>query len=63
MKEKEINTDNSKKLIIGVSILFCTVILIIGTTTAYFTQSDSEDTSNIVTTSIICNHTSNKRSI
>ena len=42
--------NNSKKLIIGVSILFCTVILIIGVTTAYFTQSDSEDIGNIVAT-------------
>ena len=46
--ERDFNNDNSKKLIIGVSILFCTVILIIGSTTAFFTQSDSEDTGNIV---------------
>ena len=46
--EKDFNHDNSKKLIIGVSILFCTVILIIGASVAYFTQSDSEDTGNIV---------------
>ena len=47
--EKDFNNDNSKKLITGVSILFCTVILIIGGTIAFFTQSDSEDTSDIVT--------------
>ena len=39
-------------LIIGVSILFCTVILIIGVTTAYFTQSDTKNMENIVTTNI-----------
>ena len=38
----------SKKLMVGLSILFCVVILIIGTTTAFFTQSNSETTGNIV---------------
>ena len=47
---KEFKNDNSKKLIMGVSILFCTVILIIGTTLAFFTQSDSKTISNIVST-------------
>ena len=47
--KNELYTNNSKKLIIGVSILFCAVILIIGGTIAFFTQSDSEDTGNIVT--------------
>ena len=42
--------DNSKKLIIGISILFCTVILIIGGTLAFFTQSDSKDINEVVTT-------------
>ena len=50
--EKELNINNSKKLIIGVSILFCTIILIIGTTLAFFTQSDTKETGNIVTTNI-----------
>ena len=44
--------NNSKKLIIGISILFCTVILIIGATTAFFTQSDSEETGDIGTANI-----------
>ena len=47
---KELNTNNSKKIIIGISIFFCTIILIIGVTTAFFTQSDSESTGNIVST-------------
>ena len=38
------------KLIIGVSIVFCTIILIIGTTIAYFTQSDTKETGEIVST-------------
>ena len=42
--------NNSKKLYIGVTILFCTVILIIGATTAYFTQSDTKPTGDIATT-------------
>ena len=50
--EKDFNNDNSKKIIMGVSILFCTIILIIGTTLAFFTQSDSESMSNIVATDI-----------
>ena len=50
--KKELNTNDSKKLIIGVSILFCTVIFIIGATTAFFTQSDSETTGNIVSENI-----------
>ena len=33
--KKDFNNDNSKKLIIGVSILFCTVILIIGATNMF----------------------------
>lgn len=47
-----LNENNSKKIIIGISIMFCTIILIIGATTAYFTQSSSKTTSNIVTTDI-----------
>ena len=36
----KLNKDNnSKKLIIGVAIIFFSIILIIGATTAYFTQS------------------------
>ena len=50
--KKELNTNNSKKLIIGISILFCAVILIVGATTAYFTQSGIGDTGNIVTENI-----------
>ena len=46
--EKDFNDDNGKKLIIGISVLFCTVILIIGASVAYFTQSDSKDIGNIV---------------
>ena len=42
--------ENNKKLIIGVSIVFCTVILIIGTSIAYFTHSDTKPTGNIVAT-------------
>lgn len=38
------------KLVIGVSIVFCTIILIIGTTIAYFTQSDTKETGEIVST-------------
>ena len=49
MKFELNRNNNSKKLIIGVSILFCTVILIIGGTIAFFTQSDSEETGDIVT--------------
>lgn len=52
MEKFKLETNNSKKLIIGVSILFCAVILIFGATTAYFTQSDSKNTGNIVTTDI-----------
>ena len=51
--EKELNTNNSnKRLIIGVSILFSAVILIIGATTAYFTQSDTKEMGNIVSINI-----------
>ena len=46
----ELNINNSKKLIIGISILFCTVILIIGATTAFFTEGDTKETGNIVST-------------
>lgn len=49
MKEKDFNVNNSNKLIIGVSILFCTVILIIGASTAYFTQGAGANIENIVT--------------
>ena len=42
--------NNSKKLYIGVSIIFCTIILIIGVSFAYFTQSDSKSTGDIATT-------------
>ena len=52
MKNYELNTKNSKKTIIGISILFCIVILIIGGTFAFFTQSDSETTDNIATVDI-----------
>ena len=38
------------KLIIGVSIVFCTIILIIGTTIAYFTQSAIKPIDDIVST-------------
>ena len=48
----ELNTNKSKKLIIGVSILFCTIILIIGVTTAFFTQSDTKELGNIVSTDV-----------
>ena len=44
--------NNSKKLIIGISILFCAVILIVGGTFAFLTQSDSKELGNIVTTDI-----------
>ena len=50
--KNELYTNNSKKLIIGVSILFCAVILIIGATTAYFTQSDSKEIGNVVSKDI-----------
>ena len=50
--ENGLNTNNSKKLIIGVSILFCVVILIIGGTFAFFTQSDTKELGNIVSTDI-----------
>ena len=53
---KELNTNNSKKLIIGVSILFCAVILIIGATTAYFTQSGIGETGNVVSTDQVTLH-------
>lgn len=52
MEEKELNVNDSKKLIIGISILFCTVILIIGGTLAFFTQSDTKEIGNIVTENI-----------
>ena len=38
----ELNTNNGKKLIIGLSILFCAVILIVGGSLAFFTQSDTK---------------------
>ena len=44
--------DNRKKLFIGISILFCTVILIIGGTLAYFAQSGMANTGNIITANI-----------
>ena len=50
--ELEKNTNNSKKLFIGVSIIFCTVILIIGLSFAYFTQSDTKNLDSIVTANI-----------
>lgn len=50
--EKKLNINDSKKLIIGISILFCTIILIIGGTFAFFTQSDTKEMGNIVTTDI-----------
>ena len=52
MKYELEKSNNSKKLIIGVSILFCTIILVIGATTAFFTQSDNSELGNIVTTDI-----------
>ena len=61
MKEKEINNNNSKKLYVGISILFCTVILIIGATTAYFTQSDIKELGNVVSTNqVTLSYTDNK---
>ena len=56
MKEKETTETNSRKLIIGVSILFCTVILIIGATTAFFIQSDTKETGNIVSVESVTLH-------
>lgn len=52
VKEKELDVNKSKKLIIGMSIIFCTVIFIIGGTFAFFTQSDSKNTGNIVSENI-----------
>ena len=42
------NINNSNKIIIGISIIFSTIILIIGSTTAFFSQSASGSTGNIV---------------
>ena len=50
--KKELNTNNSKKLIIGVSILFCAIVLVVGTSLAFFTQSDSKEIGNVVTENI-----------
>ena len=53
MKKIILNKDyNSKKLYIGVSILFCTVILILGGTIAYFTQSDTKNLDSLLTADI-----------
>ena len=52
MKYNLIKNFNRKKLIMGVSILFCAVILFVGVTTAFFTQSDTEDIDSLVTTDI-----------
>ena len=53
MKKFILNKDyNSKKLFIGVSILFCAVILIIGGTLAFFTQSDSKKMEDLLTADI-----------
>lgn len=46
----EVNVNSGKKVIILVSILFSVIILVIGTTTAYFTQGAGASTDNIVTT-------------
>ena len=48
----DLNTNNSKKLIIGISIVFCTIILIIGVSFAYFSQSDTKEIGNLVTENI-----------
>ena len=47
-----IKNNNSKKLYIGVSIIFCAVILIVGGTLAFFTQSDSKKIENLLTADI-----------
>lgn len=44
----EKNNNKNKKLIIGISILFCAIILFVGATTAFLTQSDTKETGNIV---------------
>lgn len=49
---KKFKNDNGKKIIIVMSVLFCTIILIIGTTLAFFTQSDTKEIDNVVTTNI-----------
>lgn len=46
----ELNVNSGKKVVILVSILFCTIILLIGATTAYFTQGAGANIENIVTT-------------
>lgn len=51
--------NNRKKLIIGVSILFCAVILIVGTTLAFFTGSDSKDIDNVVATNVTLDYKDN----
>ena len=50
--KNELKTNNSNKLVIGISILFCAVILIIGGTFAFFTQSNTKEIGNIVTADI-----------
>ena len=52
MKYEIKKDNNSKKLTIGISILFCTIVLIIGGTTAFFTQSGTDNIGNILTTDI-----------
>ena len=44
----EKNNNKNKILIIGISILFCTIILFFGATTAFLAQSKSETVGNIV---------------
>ena len=52
MKFELEKNNNSKKLYIGTSIIFCTVILIIGLSFAYFTQSDSKNMDSLLTADI-----------
>ena len=58
-KFKLIKENNSKKLIIGVSILFCAVILIVGGTFAFFTGSDSKNIDNVATSNVTLDYKDN----
>ena len=50
---------NRKKLIIGVSILFCAIILIVGGTLAFFTGSDTKNLDDVATSNVTLDYKDN----
>ena len=61
MKYELIKENNSTKLIIGISILFCAVFLIIGGTYAYLTSSDTKQLGNVVTSNVTLDYNHNTK--